>query len=335
MMPQASSQMPHRGERLEERIRARIREQGPMPFREFMALALYDSEQGYYRQDRFGRSGDFYTAGQLQPVFGRWMARHVARVRERIGRAGFRVVELGAGREELRPFLEPFGYEAVEIDRGALPSAMRGVIIANEFFDALPVDLAAKIGGAFRELRVSEQLALVPGERVRGGVAAYLDRYWIAAPDGSRVEVNLAMLEWARRLAACLEEGELLAIDYGFTAAERPGYWHGTLMSYRKHAASAEILRDAGERDITAHVDFGALADALAAAGFAEVRVERFGGLLVEVAEAGGLEELLAAADEGGRQRLRGQWKTLLVSFGERFRALRAWRRPRSGDAGK
>ena len=317
------------GEWLEDRIRQRIRQQGPLPFRDFMQLALYHPQLGYYRKDHFGRDGDFYTAEQMQPVFGRVVARYAAFCAARLSPHAahdFAVVELGAGREELHPFLAPFRYSAVEIDRGRMPEMMRGLVFANEFFDALPVDLAEKRGGVFRELLVDENLSFVAGGPVAGETAAYLERYWSGVPDGARVEVNLAMLAWARQIAAALPCGELLVLDYGFTAEERPDFARGTLMSYRRHQASPDVLRDAGERDITSHVDFGALSAELADAGFVNLRVERMARWLLEVAGRGGLEELLAAGSEAERQRLRGQWKTLLVSFGDRFRVLRAER---------
>lgn len=290
-----------------------------------MARALYDPELGYYRKDRFGRAGDFYTAEQLQPVFGRLLARYCAGIRQRHGDR-FAVLELGAGREDLRPFLEPFGYAAVDLERGALPEAMDGLVLANEFFDALPVELAAKRASGFIERCVDQDLKFVDGAPVQGETARYLERYWSGASEGAQVEVNLGLGRWARRIAAMLRSGELLVIDYGFTAEERADFPHGTLVSYRKHQASAEVLRDAGERDLTAHVDFGALADELRAAGFRNISVQRFAPWLLDVAGENGLEELLAADSEAERQRLRGQWKTLLVSFGDRFRVLRAER---------
>lgn len=317
--------MPGHRERLEDRIRRQIHARGPIPFREFMEMALYDPELGYYRKDRFGRAGDFYTAEQLQPVFGRLLARYCAGVHQRRG-GSFAVLELGAGREDLRPFLEPFGYAAVDLDRGALPEMMEGLVLANEFFDALPVALVVKRARGFVERCVDQDLQFVDGAPVQGETAGYLDRYWSGAPEGAQVEVNLGLAPWARRIAALLSSGELLVIDYGFTAAERADFPHGTLLSYRKHQASGGVLRDAGERDLTAHVDFGALADALGAAGFRNITVQRFAPWLLDVAGEHGLEELLGADSEAERQRLRGQWKTLLVSFGDRFRVLRAER---------
>src|SRR6185436_11838029 len=102
---------------LELLLRDRIAREGPIPFREFMETALYHPEHGYYRRarDPFGRSGDFYTAEQLQPVFGILIA---ARIREMFVEMGspadFTVVELGAGRGEMAEALGEWRYIPVE-----------------------------------------------------------------------------------------------------------------------------------------------------------------------------------------------------------------------------
>src|SRR5262249_44296651 len=130
---------------------------GPIPFSQFMEVALYHSEHGYYRRarDPFGKHGDFFTAEQIQPVFGILMA---ARVREwfhAMGEPeGFAVVELGAGRREMAEAFAEWQYIPVDLD-SPVPDRVCGVIFSNEFFDALPVDAATFEGGVFREQRVA------------------------------------------------------------------------------------------------------------------------------------------------------------------------------------
>src|SRR5262245_26066168 len=105
-----------------------------------MQAALYHPEYGYYRRpgsDPFGKEGDFFTAEQLQPVFGILIAARIRTLYREMGSpADFEVVELGPGRGEMAEALEKV--KLVPID-GAMPGAFQGVVFSNEFFDALPV----------------------------------------------------------------------------------------------------------------------------------------------------------------------------------------------------
>src|SRR5204863_8410861 len=127
-----------------ELLAAEIRRSGPIPFRRFMDVALYHPEHGYYRRPRdpFGKHGDFFTAEQLQPVFGILLAARIRQLFHDLGRpADFTVVELGAGRGEMASALSEWTYVPVDVDSGALPDSLTGVVFSNEFFDALPVDV--------------------------------------------------------------------------------------------------------------------------------------------------------------------------------------------------
>src|SRR5436305_3176946 len=113
-----------------------------------MELALYHRELGYYRRkdrDPFGKRGDFYTASQLQPVFGRLIARAIGDLRAEMGVAeDFTLVELGPGRGEMAEALRDFRY--IPVEAGALmPEKITGVVFSNEFFDTLPVRVAEKV----------------------------------------------------------------------------------------------------------------------------------------------------------------------------------------------
>ena len=105
---------------LGEILRDEIHRGGPIPFQEFMEAALYHPEFGYYRRlrDPFGIHGDFYTAEQLQPVFGIVIADQIRRLRDRMGAPeDFTVVELGAGRGEMAEALGEFSYVPVDLER--------------------------------------------------------------------------------------------------------------------------------------------------------------------------------------------------------------------------
>src|SRR3954447_16087899 len=108
------------GELLADEIRC----DGPISFRRFMEVALYHPGHGYYRRphDPFGKHGDFFTAEQLQPVFGILIAARIRQLFRDLGEpSGFTVVELGAGRREMAPALSEWPYVPVDVESGALP----------------------------------------------------------------------------------------------------------------------------------------------------------------------------------------------------------------------
>jgi len=136
------------------------------------------------------------------------------------------------------------------------------LIFANEFFDALPVEIISpegKLHLAFAGDRLTE--VWLPPE---AGELEILDRYGVHPEAGERFEVSLAAQGWAAELARAIQRGALLVIDYGYTRAEQlAGRHRGTLMTYRQHSASPNPYEAPGEQDLTAHVNFTALAGAL------------------------------------------------------------------------
>src|SRR3954453_13969043 len=114
-----------------------IQRDGPISFRRFMEVALYHPGHGYYRRphDPFGKHGDFFTAEQLQPVFGILIAARIRQLFHEMGEpAVFSVVELGAGRGEMRAALCEWTYTAIDLNSGTLPTNFTGVVFCNEFF---------------------------------------------------------------------------------------------------------------------------------------------------------------------------------------------------------
>jgi len=295
---------------------------GPIPFRRFMEVALYHPEHGYYcrGRDPFGKSGDYYTAEQMLLIssFLRGLLEE-----EQAGEP-LMLVEIGPGRREMAEFFSDWRYVAVETgDR--MPAGIRGVVFANEFFDALPVDVAVKRGSGYRQLRVGfrhGRFRWVESEPVDPPVAEYLERYAAAAPDGATVEVNLEALRWIDAIAEHLEQGYALVIDYGYTAPEIVRFPGGTLMSYRRHRALEDVLENPGDRDITAHVCFTAIEDHAAARGFTKVRRESLARLLLRAGEPDHFARTLREVNEAGRLRRRLQLKSLMFGMGETFLAL-------------
>jgi SAM-dependent MidA family methyltransferase len=304
-------------------LREQIGRSGPISFRQFMEAALYHPEYGYYRRpgrDPFGKEGDFFTAEQLQPVFGILIAARIRTLYREMGEpSDFEVVELGPGRGEMAEALDKL--TLVPID-GEMPGSFRGVVFSNEFFDALPVDRVVWTAGEPRESLVGwrgDRFVWVDGDPAAGAVREYVDRYFPDSPDRSSAEVNLEALRWMDRIARSLTSGYVLSIDYGYTAAESKRFPDGTLMSYRRHTAVEDVLADPGERDITAHVCFTALEERGKKLGLETVRFERLSQTLLNAGEADQFAAALAGPDEA-RRRL--QLKTLLFGMGETFRVL-------------
>ena len=318
-----------------ELLAAEIGRQGPVTFRRFMEVALYHPECGYYRRPRdpFGKAGDFFTAEQVQPVFGILMAARIRQLYRELGEPpAFAVVEPGAGRGEMAEAFAEWAYTPVDLGTGALPEHFSGVAFSNEFFDALPVDVAVYREGEFREQCVAwrdGRFAWELGDEVAPEVAEYLGRYFPPPEEGRWYEVNRSALEWLERIAQSLDSGYVLTIDYGYTRAESVRFPAGTLMGYRRHTAREDVLEDPGKRDITAHVNFTALEEFGAGCGLSTERFESLAQTLLSAGEADQFAAALAASDAAVALQRRMQLKTLLFGMGETFRVLLQRRIPR------
>jgi len=267
-----------------ERIRAEIAGAGGwISFARYMELALHAPGLGYYSRGarQFGAEGDFVTAPELGTLFGRTLARQLKELEGPI-------LELGAGSGALADTL------LKELDReyfiletsGALrerqakrlgdrvkflerlPERFRGVIVANEVVDAMPVHAIAWRDHGLVERGVVYEEHLAWAERPASGEVLHEART-IKVPVPYESELGLAARGWMRSLAASLEQGVIFVIDYGFPRQE---YYHpqrsmGTLMCHTRHRAHGDPFLRPGEQDITAHVDFSALAAAAREAG--------------------------------------------------------------------
>ncbi|TCJ13002.1 class I SAM-dependent methyltransferase [Parasulfuritortus cantonensis] len=270
-----------------------------------MDLALYAPGLGYYAAGarKFGAAGDFVTAPELSPLFAACLAVQAAEV---LAETGGEVLELGAGSGRLavdlmrelarlgRPperyaILEPspdlrqrqqarFAAEAPEwLDRvcwlDRLPERITGLVLGNEVLDALPVHLVHWQGGQLFERGVvlaGAGAAFAWQDRpLAGSTLAEAARNLPVAAADYLSEVGLAAPALVGSLAERLVHGMLLFIDYGFPRAE---YYHrdratGTLMCHYRHRAFDDPFYLPGLVDITAHVDFTAIADAALEAG--------------------------------------------------------------------
>jgi SAM-dependent MidA family methyltransferase len=147
-----------------------------------------------------------------------------------------------------------------------LPPETPTIVFANEFFDALPVEILSSEGKlhlAMEDNRLREiWLPPQPEEQ------EFLDRYGVQPEPGERIEVPIVAQNYIKQIAQLIDRGFLIVIDYGYTRNEQlAGRHRGTLMAYRNHSASADPYQAPGEQDLTAHVNFTALASACDQAG--------------------------------------------------------------------
>lgn len=140
------------------------------------------------------------------------------------------------------------------------------IVFANEFFDALPVEILSQRGKlhlAFEANHLSEIWLPPTAEELE-----FLDRHSVHPETSERIEVSLATQRWITDIATTIYQGFLLVIDYGYTRSEQlAGRHRGTLMAYRQHSASPNPYEAPGEQDLTAHVNFSALTAAVEQAG--------------------------------------------------------------------
>jgi SAM-dependent MidA family methyltransferase len=310
---------------LAARIRAEIRESGPIPFARFMELALYDPDGGYYRSSeaRPGRAGDFLTAPELHPIFGELLGRAIVQVWDVLGRPDpFIVQEHGAGDGALAvPLLSSkpaaIRYSPIEVDERRLmalrdrladaglqdrletpPPAFDGVVLANEVLDALPVHRLRRRDGTVCELGVGlgPKGAFVEVE-LPSATPAAVDRLTaegIELAEGQTVEVCLVLDRWVEAAATPLGRGLLVLIDYGAPATELYDPLRrrdGTLRAYLRHQVSADPYRFVGRQDLTAHVDVTAVERAAHAVGLTTVGVTTQAEMLMGL----GIEDRLRA----------------------------------------
>ncbi len=267
--------------RLVEAIRDEIRAApgGRITFARFMERALTEPGLGYYSTSatRPTREGDFLTAPELHPFFGRCIGRLVASAADASGSAPFRVLEFGAGRGTLRDdATDGLGFHVDWVradlpDRSDEATGPADLVLANEYLDALPVH-RLRHERELREVYVAwdDGFRETLGPPSTPALAAYLAADGVELGEGQRAEVCLAAPDWVRDVARELVPGgAVVVIDYGHDAAElfAPQRAAGSLLTYRGHEVSDDPYREVGRTDITAHVDITALERAAAEAG--------------------------------------------------------------------
>ena len=202
------------------------------------------------------------------------------------------------------------------------------IVFANEFFDAIPVEIlgtAGKLHIAVENNRLQETWLPPLAEELE-----FLDRYGVHPEPGERIEVPILTQNWIGQVACSIQCGVLLIIDYGYTRSEQlAGRYRGTLMAYRQHSARPDPYQAAGEQDLTAHVNFTALAAACEQAGMQVERVLTQSQFLMGIGEtnqfADAFEDCRIPQE---RAKVALQLKHLVtpVGMGENFQVLIASR---------
>lgn len=285
--------------RMRQKIEQEIRERGPISFSRYMELCLYDPELGYYSRnaEQFGKAGDFYTSSDVHAVFGRLLARQFDEMWRTLGSPSrIELIELGSGRglfaqdvlywleKKFPDFFDAVSYVLVEsslalrerIEQVLIHHLQSGkaelaateaerigdiptIVFANEFFDALPVEVLSEKGSLrvdSRDHRFLETWAQPSPQELE-----FLDHYSVHPETHERIEVSLAAQQTMQGIAARMQRGFFIAIDYGYTREEQlAGRHRGTVKAIRQHAVSSNPYEAPGEQDITADVNFTALA---------------------------------------------------------------------------
>ena len=301
-LPQPSPEALAQSERLVARLRSLIDTQGGwISFATYMAEALYTPGLGYYSggAHKFGPGGDFITAPELTPLFGQALASQVQQIMDL---SAPQVIEAGAGTgllaADLLLELErrgalPERYAILEVSGelrerqfdtlaakvphlasrvhwlDGLPEQFSGALVANEVLDVMPVHLIAwRPEGIFeRGVALGDEGRFVWADQPAAGrVAEAAAALGLALPEeGEYVsELNLAGRAWVAEWAARLDQGAMLLVDYGYPRAEYylPSRSTGTLLCYFRHHAHGDPFLWPGLNDITAFVDFTAVAEA-------------------------------------------------------------------------
>ena len=376
-LPQPDADAQAHSDTLQAVIREAIEQAGGhIGFDRYMELALYAPGLGYYSagNQKFGEAGDFVTAPELSPLFSRSLARQCAEILAVIPQA--EILEFGAGsgimaatilRELGQLDCLPERYLILELSSelrarqqqtlgqhcpqlaerivwlDSLPAeGFRGVILANEVLDAMPVQRFCIDYDEPHELRVGWDgkgfylAEAAPDAALFTRLEGLRRQYEL--PNTYCSEINLYAEQWIASLAEILQQGVVLLIDYGFPQAQ---YYHaqrsdGTLLCHYRHRAHHDALILPGLQDITAHVDFTAVAEAALKAGLAVRGYTTQASFLL----ANGITELLAEAGDDLRDQLTlsNQIKRLTMpgEMGESFKVMalgKGWQAPLRGFA--
>jgi len=284
---------------LAEVVKNKIQKEGAISFRDFMEMALYYPQLGYYSSvsDKIGKDGDFYTSPYMTDVFGHVIAKQLEEMWQLAGKTDFAIVEYGAGMGSLcidilkqlknnKAFYKKLKYCIIEkseamrlkeqdaINKNSISEKVywynsideippfTGCVIANEVVDNFSVHKIVMSENGMMEVFVDHKNGFVEVLKPAPDVLKdYFRDLKVELPTGFCTEVNLQAIEWIKNISSSLEKGFVLTIDYGYPSAElyQSDHRMGTIVCYNKHTVNDLPYKNIGEQDITAHVNFSAL----------------------------------------------------------------------------
>ena len=365
-LPEPSDDLKLQSERLSKKIQASINRNQSLKFSQYMQMALYHPQYGYYTSSlpKFGAVGDFITAPEISPLFSHCLARFSAQVFEELEHKN--ILEFGAGQgtmakdillelarldvkidhyyilevsgdliarqqENLQSALPPELFAKVTWLQGLPEKPIEAVVLANEVLDAMP----------FERIRIEPEQSLI-------GHVVYADDAfkWNYQPIidaklqkfanqlihflgkvshlGYETEINLNLEPWFKSLSQSMTKGAVLLIDYGYAREEyyQPARVMGTMRCHYQHRAHSNPFFYPGTQDITAHVDFTAVAEAGYDNGFKVAGFTTQANFLL----ASGLMEMSLSPDAEMIEQLKvaQQIKTLTMpdEMGETFKVM-------------
>ncbi|MCC5808064.1 MAG: SAM-dependent methyltransferase [Opitutales bacterium] len=320
---------------MRDALRERVDVRGRMRFDAFVETVLYHPELGYYRHrsPRVGRGADtdFYTSESLGPVFGRLIAEAAEALLPPalpLKKTIFLEIGAEAGRHVLDGVDHRFSGTMTVAVGTPLEIPKRAVVFSNELFDAQPFRRFVRTDSGWRERGVVlmeggvAECLLTPGGPTPDGLPD-------EAPAGYCVDLPTGAVALAESIAARPWSGLFLAIDYGKTRralfTEHP---EGTARAYHRHRQESDLLARAGQQDLTCHICWDDLEDALRAHRFDHLRLERQEAFLMRHAHAA--VQAILSGDTGGVGAARRKVMELIHPqyFGARFQVLSALRTP-------
>jgi SAM-dependent MidA family methyltransferase len=278
---------------LRDIIIEKIKTKGPISFCDFMEMALYFPELGYYtsNEEKFGKGGDYYTSPVLSSLYGEMLGKQLEEMWFFLDKKPFSIVEYGAGAgdlcfdilnylekntelfNELTYFIIEKGEGLKNIQQKRFPekvewikdikeiSGFSGCILSNEVLDNFAVNVV-EMKEELMEIFIDYQNEFIEiFKPASSELKEYLKAQNIELPKGYRTEINLEAIQWIQNIAKHLQKGFVITIDYGYPANE---YYSakrstGTLACYYKHTVTDQYYDNIGQQDITAHVNFSAL----------------------------------------------------------------------------
>ncbi len=278
---------------LKEIIIQTIKERGPVSFRDFMDMALYFPELGYYAslKPAIGKRGDFFTSPYVSGAFGAMIGRQLEEIGQQCS-GKFTIVEFGAGTgllchdilEYLKcnsEFYQNIQYIIIEkstalrqqsqkylsekviwLDDIEMTDPFNGCILSNELFDNFPVHKISMERGTVMETFVDYSNGFFEVQQPADtSIASDIESMQLKIPEGSFTEICMDARPWYNKISGYLKKGYVISVDYGYQKEEliQHSKSQGTIRCYYQHQINREPYTRIGQQDITADVNFSVL----------------------------------------------------------------------------